>query len=71
MTKILINEMMDDLVDLWHCSNSGYQIWEFIGIAKDDYFKWVVNPNYPLELEYGSISGLLNKEEYKLGVDNE
>lgn len=51
MTKLLLNDKMEDLVDLWHMSDTKLPLHEFLGVSLADYGKWVENPNFPLERE--------------------
>jgi DNA-directed RNA polymerase specialized sigma subunit len=35
----------DDLIEEWHNSNSEMEIYEYIGMTKEEYFKWVEDGN--------------------------
>lgn len=43
--KLLIEDI-NDFIDIWHASNSKKKLYEFLGMTKDEYSKWIINSNY-------------------------
>ena len=49
MRKYYTEEELDDLVEKWHAEeNAAMSLYEFIGVSREEYFKWVSNSNYKL-----------------------
>ena len=38
-------EDIDDYVDIWHDSNSTDELYEFLGMTRQEYWLWVRNPD--------------------------
>ena len=35
---------IDDYVDVWHESDSGLELHEFLGMTLEEYYDWMLNP---------------------------
>ena len=35
---------IDDFVDRWHRGGTGVELWEFLGMSRDEYGRWVTEP---------------------------
>jgi hypothetical protein len=35
---------IDDFIDVWHAGGTGVELWEFLGMTRDEYGLWVENP---------------------------
>ena len=37
-------DAIDDFIDAWHDGDSGMPLWQFLGVTRDEYGCWVVDP---------------------------
>ena len=44
-------EDIDDYIDVWHCGNKGeVEIYDYLGMNKDEYFEFVLDPDAIYEI---------------------
>ena len=37
-------DAIDDFIDQWHDGDSDLEIWQFLGMTREEYGSWVINP---------------------------
>lgn len=52
MTKINIDELINNMVDDYHNSDTELEIFEYLGITQEEYRSWVKNPDNLPNLDY-------------------
>jgi hypothetical protein len=40
-----IDKEIDDAIEVWHTSNTGMELYEFLGLTREEYAKFVIKPS--------------------------